>query len=448
MGKGRVHWDRAGRLALSILALTASFSAPAQAFRVPVGGVASQQKLKEAPGAGESKSGQYNVSYVPLLLNIARVMGRFQTHPAFYILNEPFADQPGIDLRSLLFRQSSPLLIPDGLGAPMDGMPARESVGPKLSVPIIGDKAEPPAEARRAHAVPPLSVRSLPSQDGPAPVSEPSARVASPEEIALRVQSRGLDSPPHVLMLDFQGLSAALTGVADPTAQMRKLAFETPRLRAFFVPSPSSSGPTSTASSAFLIWTVRPGTTGGGGAQGSKELPVEAARPGSPYQGSFVACLQGVRFRSIQSREFDLEKGRLLAANRGDRLLFRTTLAEIRMTGRTSAIIDVSERNVLRVISLERDEPSGISVHVTGGQTLLLPKGEEVVVGDHDLKPEEIAGDDGLTRKEMSGSGHVARNLLQLPEVLEKEPLLNPKVSAATDPQRSALSQLRDSVSH
>src|SRR5262249_23115550 len=121
MGRNQHSVTQVGVAVLALLVLLAKWAAPALAFRLPMGALASQQKLRERPGGANLDAGKYNLSYVPLLLELAKVLGRYQPGYVFFLRNEPFAHHPGIDLRWLLFNQSSPLSI-DGLQEQSPGL--------------------------------------------------------------------------------------------------------------------------------------------------------------------------------------------------------------------------------------------------------------------------------------------------------------------------------------
>src|SRR5438128_1441338 len=118
MEHGILKNSKLARLLLALLVCANQSLCPALAFKIPQGGLAIQRLLGEGrDNSTNRKPNRYNLSYMPVLLELARVLGRFQAppHMFFYIENESFSNYPGIDLRSLLIRQSGPLKVPEGL---------------------------------------------------------------------------------------------------------------------------------------------------------------------------------------------------------------------------------------------------------------------------------------------------------------------------------------------
>lgn len=433
---------KVGASALFVCCLVLAFADAALAVPAPQGAMACAKKLKETPG-GQASETKYNLSYVPLLMDIARIFGRYQTHPGFFILNEPFSRVPGIDLQSLLFRQSSPLSIPDGLSAPADGQPPREADGPYLSIPTIRDKAEPPDAARRPNLFPPLAARPIGEPLNPGTVSSPPKTVASPDDINLSVQGNQINSPPPVLLVDFQGLSAALTGIGDTGSQIAKAGQERPLLVSTFAPAPLPHIPRRATNTAFMLWTARPGADAG--ADGAKGLAESG-----PYRGSFVTCAPAVRFKSIQGRRFVLEKGRLVGSNRGDDIIILTARGEVAIKSEASALVEMSESGIMRVLALESSQPASVTVTASadGGPaaTSYLNPGEEMIVSPADITEADIQGGDGVDRKLLLRNARVARTSVALTDLLRKEPLLNQGPAGLSGPQQSAVSQLRERI--
>ena len=451
MGRLNINANRAAALLPVFLTVLGQWAEPAFSFRLPMGGIASQRRLQEGPGAeGTSGSNQYNVSFVPLLLDLAKEIGRFQLMQTGYFLqNEPMPDYPGIDLRWLLFSQSSPLRVPDGLSLPTEGMPARQAGGPTLLIPSMPDKHEPLPNAEPP--LPQLAVSPLSVPSHPMSLAKPRAQIASPEKIRLSLPTNQLNGYPAFITVDFRELSAALTGIGDPDSQLDKIAIETRKVSTSFANPLPMAQPQRTTSTAFMLWTVKSATTNSINASGSKDLPLpDQSATRERYQGTFVACMPGVHFKSIHSQHFDLQQGRIVVGNRGEELVVASEVGDVMLPTGTAAIIDINEKQILKVIALESQEPTGITVRAKkiggGEESLSLGKGEELVVAKHDLSSDDIAPGDGLTRKQLTHTGNVARNQLTMSQVLERERLLNPKVQDLTVPQRSAIIGLREQV--
>lgn len=446
MGKRRPKQKQHGMVFLVVLLLASS--RPALAFRVPVGAVASQEKLTERSARPSLDTGKYDVSYVPLLLDLAKIMGRYQPRPGFFLYNAPYSNHPGLDLRWLLFQQSSPLSL-EGLAGPANALPPRGD-SPTLRFPAIGDKAEPPADARKAPEVPQLAVRPLPADIHSYPPNESRARVGSPEQVSLSVRGNQLNHLPSVLMVDFQSLSAALKSIGDPGSGTLQTAWETPVVGSILAPPLPVPHLRQGASREFMLWTLAPATEAGARAAVQAGHRAVTPPPAAVYSGTFVACLHGTRFKALKPRHLSIQQGRLLAGNRGEDLVFDTELGQVRLETGASALIDVSDSGLLRVTALESEEGAQVSVtrHTsgTGNRLITLSCGEELLLSGREISADEIQSADGIQRTATEYAGTVARTKVSLSDLLDRERLLDPNAAQLTEAQRSALVKLRDSL--
>ncbi|MBI4533188.1 MAG: hypothetical protein HY711_04500 [Candidatus Melainabacteria bacterium] len=423
---------------------------PTLALRLPMGGIASQNKLQEnLHNASYAPAGSYNITYVPLLLDLAKAIGKFQVSPHYYLQNEPFSNYPGIDLRSLLYSQSSPLRIPAGLLSPEKVVSPQPKASPHIAVPGFKDKTPSPEPKQHMPDYLQLSVSPLSQELSPMPVSQPKARIGPPE-VNVPVEPLHLTSLPHLITADFPGFSTALWAAESPAQQFHMTTLEPPRLHSTFSKAHSTPEPSySPSNKMFMLWTVK--HTAKATITGSKDLPLpESPIAETRYQGTFVACMEGVHFQSIHGRKFTFDRGRLLAANKGEEMVFDTSVGNIHMNADTAAIIDLNGRQVLRVLSLHSGKSNKITVVLKSSsqqpESMSLATGEELIVSNHNLSTEEIKGSDGFERSQVCLNGKLARAKVSLAQVLEKERLLNPRVSALSTPQRSAIVQLRQSV--
>jgi hypothetical protein len=450
MGRNQHSFTQTGVAVLALIMLLVESASPAVAFRLPIGALASQQKLRERPGSLNLDAGKYNLSYVPLLLELARVLGRYQPGYGFFLRNEPFGHYPGIDLRWLLFNQSSPLSI-DGMQDPSSGPVPAPAEGPTLAVPAIGDQARPPADSGKEALVPQLAVRPLPADANSYPLDESRARVGSPDQVSVALKGNELKNQPAVLMIDFRGLSAALHGIGDPNGEIVQTAWKAPMVRSTLaqpLPVPKTER---TVKTGFLLWTLRPATAGSTASGQPNGIIAGSLSENSKYSGTFVACAQGARFKSLRPRHLTMQQGRVLAGNRGEELVFETGLGDLHLETGASALIDLSDKGVLRVIALESDDDARVSFVQkkldSSDEVMNLGQGEELVLSDHELSNQEIqAAVDGIARNITSYGGSVARTRVSLSELLTKERLLDTGTFQLTDPQRSAIVQLRENL--
>jgi hypothetical protein len=140
----------------------------------------------------------------------------------------------------------------------------------------------------------------------------------------------------------------------------------------------------------------------------------------------------------------------LLAGNRGEDLVFDTEFGQVRLETGASALIDVSDRGLLRVTVLESEEGAQVSVtrekSGTGNQLITLSRGEELLLSGREISAGEIQPADGIQRTATEYAGTVARTRVSLSDLLAREKLLDPTAKQLTERQRSALVQLRDSL--
>ncbi len=434
-GKG-FRLGRTGQLLVILFVLASQVSQQALAFRLPEGGLALQRLLGEGQGAGR----RYKLSYMPVLLELARLLGRYQAPPRmfFYIENESFANYPGIDLRSLLLKQSSPLKVPEGLDEPDSSMPSETPAQPVLSFPTLDPDASADGGKMNDGSVPQLAMRPLASDSDLTQPTQPQAQVASPDKIKLSVRGNEL-SPGPSLSFDFRSISKALgeptSGLDSPLSDLPLLSSSFPTLIAF--------GEAVHNSTPFLFWTCHDGK---GRAQNQEQLG--GLKENSPFKGTFVACKQMTRISWIKNRHIGLQHGRMLAVNRGGDLGVDTPLGSVAIDPGAAAIVEYSDSKILKVMALESSSPGRVVVEIhhpdgTASSARLL-QGEALLVAGRNISREELAGDNGVPLQNAQEKERVVHALYAVNDLLSKEILLDTSNPELTSEQRSALIQLRE----
>lgn len=417
-GDNCIH-NRATCLFLAAFFLFTQGISPAIAGRLPMGAIASSKRLGGISGDRDKSSSTYNLSYVPMLLELAKVLGRFQSAPGYYLQNEPFANQPGIDLRSVLLNQSGPLQLLRELQQAGNTLPDTDPDTHNLSV----RRLESSTDGSPDSMAPQLQVPVLPALNHPAPISHPPAQVASPDKINLQFSNKGLTSAPAPLItLDFPSLSHTFTGIkaAIPSAPV-----EAPQLQTSVAAAIPLSPTAHSSNYAFLFWTLRSFNSSGGSGSAFNAHDYKQGDSDMDYT-TLVACMPGTRFNSVARDQLHLSQGRLLAASGNQKLSFHTPLGEVQMSGRSALTLDLNNDS-LQVSALESANPGDVMVVYT--DTAGSPQKYQLLAGQRLL----------ITGRTPPNSP--AR--FSVTGVLQNDPLLNVHNPELTEAQRSALYYLQ-----
>ncbi|GEM_PF-3575035 len=398
--------------------------------------LASTRAIQRRLGAGQpdGSSSCYNLSYVPVLLDLAKVLARFERNVYFVIRSDPFSNYPGIDLRKLLLLQSSPLTIPEGLSDADAGMPAAEPGQPTLSVPALEPEAAAPSHGNQEFVLPDVAVIPLPTTAPICKIPARSAGVGSPEKVKLTVPANELSGSPG-LSFDFEGIAQAWHGSAQPSVEAAFL----PRIHTPFPSLVSFNQPLHNITP-FLFWTCRAAERSARGARAA------AGQAGSRYEGTFVACRQGTQLSYIKDRQIGLIEGRAVGANRGGNLEFVCAAATVKIEPGASALVQFDEKRILHVLAIESSAPGRVSVSLKtrngSRESIRLLQGEALIAGDHLLSPAEIADCSGLSVT-VTAQGQIAHGRFTMSDLFAREPLLDAGNRQLTPEQSSALSELR-----
>lgn len=429
-------------LALAFLLLVNQCVPSALAFRLPEGSWAIQRRLGDDPSnKSKGPAHKFNLSYMPVLLDLAKILGRFQPppHMFFFIENESFSNYPGIDLRGLLLSKAGLLKVPESAESPDAGKPAQASEAPQLAVPPLEPEASGDGKSQMNDgSVPQLAVRTIGGTDSVQP-TQPPAQVASPDQIKLSLQGNELSSSPS-LSFDFHGISKAANRSGEP---LNISPADLPQLRSSF-PTLIAFGEAVHNATPFLFWTCHQGKPSLAG----KEQVEDRSKTNASFKGTFVACRDKTGISWIRNRHIGLQHGRVLASNRGGDLGIDTALGSVSIDAGASAVVEYGEQKVLRVMALESSAPARVVVDVRKPNgsihSVRLSQGEALVVGEHSLNKEDIQGADGVNLTDAQELEQSIRARFEVSDLLNKEVLLdqsNPELSAE---QRSALVELRD----
>lgn len=400
-----------------ITLVSASLAAPVYAFRSSVGAVSGQKKLTDGMGNGPE-----DLTFSPILLEMAKLIGRTGLPPGFFLQNDnpSFPDGvTGVDLRTLLLYQAGLIKMPIRLITGRKG-PAREPA-PTLIVPAIPEPRQT-LSGESGPSMPSLASTPMPREPERAQVVTPKRNVGEPDKISF-ASSGNDDAKPSrapMISIDVTKLQSDLQVFGDQKdAADYELKTDVPQLA---MAMPRTNSMPFITQNAFRLWTYRPEQKG-------------AARfnnvPGQ-YQGTFVVATTGA-IKSITGRHFVVASGKLLARNLGGELIFKTGLAEVSIEPNATAVIDVvqhaGETNV-KVFALETDENSSVIVTTSGAkqERVQIKAGESVTIA---------------TKAQNAPS--VAKAGFQIQDYVRRELIVNPEAGNNAE-QFSAISSLKKRV--
>lgn len=413
---GKISEFRYQLAALASIALLAQQAAlPALAFRASYGGVASHKKLVSGTESGSVD----DIGFSPILLEMAKIVGRTGLPPGFFLQNEnpSFPEQPGIDLRTLLLFQAGLLKLPTRIS----GGDRKQQSGPILSMPSLHPTSKLFPESKESG--PQLDSPHMPSEPEGTQVITPKRQVGSPDEISIAEEPRLSMSTAPIISFD-NGIFQASGDMPTPNPHEAPLTMATGMPRAGTLPFVTHS--------LFRIWTYR----------STPAKSASTAKSDTPYNGTFVIASPGV-VKSITARNFTLGGGRLLAHNEGGELIFKTQFADVSLDPQSTAIIELTEKGALKVLALESASGGGVSVTTkVDNKTKLtnLLSGDEFIVAPRALTDADLANSYSSTRKvdSFAAKGNVA-----LSQLVEKEALLRADMPSISGEQRFAINELR-----
>lgn len=427
------------RMTLSTLAAAVLLAqqAPAVAFRIPAGAVSGEHKLFKGMPT-QTKTDE--VGFSPILLEMAKVIGRSGLPAGFFLQSEGnFADEPSIDLRSLLLFQAG--LIRTPVRIMTSKRPAsKPDFFPTLSVgPVLQPRKGLSVEEIKD--MPNLSSTPLPRDPQSSQVVTPRANVGSPDRISISGDgdTTKIASTP-MLSFDLSRVQADLNQVEPTNDAKAELQAQLPRLA---LSLPRTSSLPFTTRNMFRLWTFRP--------EGSALNKAVATDGGVNYTGTFVVATGGA-IKSITGRHFTLGQGKLLANNQAGELLLRTDAATVSIEPETTAIVEVVQNGTAfatRIYALESGSGNSVTVTVassksdpsTKPQVIALKAGEALVVASEPLSDNDIAGLH-LTNRTKIGE-YVSRGNFSVDRQVERELMLKSDMLEKSTERYAALNSLR-----
>jgi hypothetical protein len=370
---------------------------------------------KKLSGEVKSSNGKdfYDPPNSPAILGIAEFLTQYLPEHGFFFMGDQYTGRAGIDLRTLLLKQSSAINLPDNLGDAGLGLQTEESQVPALEAPALSPSIKVP---KQKHA------QTNASSD--LKINAPNFRA----ETALTYKQGQAGDDVAVRSPDL--LTAGL-----PEEAMGKKEAKSKHVHSSLLAS-SVSGAMETEMApqlaAFVLWTM--------------PLAAESKFSLPPLNmdnvGTFVECEFGTRFQSIEGRHLNLSKGRLLVSVSGTPVVVSSNLADVTVPPSAAAIVEVSESGVLKVTELTAaDDAVSCQVKNNRGraETINLKPKEELIVASAELTANDASALLAATKFNI-GSFHLAKGSVDVEALCRSDALFN---SAEESQKFSALSQLQ-----
>lgn len=369
--------------ALLAAAFLAQQCLPALAHRPSTGGIAGSNKLMQ--GVSEDPN---NLSFSPVLLQLAKLVGRIGLAPGYYLQGEGlFTNEPGVDLRTLLRYQSGQLRLPLTPGSKSGSQP--EGSVPMLSAPGIPEARPPLAKGQQTGPeLPSLAHQALPRDIERDQVISTQRTLGEPGDISI-IALRPADghvrpTADQLVSIDINQLKSDLHQLDQKDPRTTSLVADIPLIA---MAMPRTSTMPFITRNMFRLWTWRSELT----------PPQESGNdsvPEASFNGTFVVATTGA-IKSITGRHFTMGPGRLLANNQGGELLFQTPLGSVSVEpGATAAIelIPSATETTVRVYAIESSEQNAVTLTLPSGKqkTMRLDPGEAVILADHAVSPSDL----------------------------------------------------------
>ncbi|HEY9789045.1 MAG TPA: hypothetical protein V6D22_01515 [Candidatus Obscuribacterales bacterium] len=417
-------------------ALLAQQSLPALALRPPIGAIAGSNKLMQ----GISNNPD-DLSFSPVLLQLAKLVGRIGLSPGFFLQNEGlFSTEPGVDLRTLLLYQAGLIKLPLHVNDSKDTTADKDNSLPSLSFTTIPEPRKPIEEAQTSD-LPLVGSEPLPREIERDQVITPKTNVGEPEKIsilAFRPDGSARPASAPMVALDVTRLQNDLVEMdkkqhpdsVELTADIPHLAMAMPH---------TNSMPFITRNM-FRLWTWRTGETSNSGK--TDELSLDRA---GNYSGTFVIATTGA-IKSITGRHFTLAPGRLVANNQGGELLFQTNVAGISVEPQATAAVEVVSQNnatTVKVYAIESADQHAVVITLPNGKTksLKLAAGEAMLISDHPITAAELSGSHIGSLNKLSAT--IVRGTFMVSQYVQQELMIK---SQADKQQVEALTLLKHRV--
>lgn len=367
---------------------------------------------------GEPLTGEeYDLSERPMILDIARCIGRNGV-PANFFINADGVS-PGIDLRAILLYQTGILKTPVKFLVPSKNRSQEQY--PSLSVKPLPDEPLFPNQAKSGDN----SSLSLTGNSSPPPLSL--GRESGPEN-------------PSPIQLDFQSFQLSLLN----TPHKNDLWKAPDKGSSPLVPAGGLGQREASQKSAetFRLWTVRPNGTVYTFFGDKQSL----SNP-SDFAGSFVVTTNGA-IDSINGRTFILSKtGAMLVSARAKNIRVETALGAVVVEPGSSAFVQIDPKFGLCVRGLESINRSRIILepaHLASKQELSLSPGEEILLGDHKLSSAELGTKS--TNYQPGPDGFWARRNFSLKSFVESELLFRTNLTRISAEQKAAVTSLKERI--
>lgn len=398
----------------------AAIASPAFAFRTSTGAVSGVKKLNDGMGSTDG-----DLTYSPILLEMAKLIGRTGLPPGFFLQNDgPASEEQGVDLRTLLLYQAGLIKMPIRLitgkkpQQPDDQLPTL--ILQNLAMPRVGNI--PATGANAAGGTVTIAAGSIPRS------AEKAAKVdvSAAKSTEAKTERAPLVSMETAKLRSEGQLSVASTSSGPLVkADVPQLAMALPR---------TVAAPT-VANNAFRFWTLRD--------EGKPNSAQAAEAETTQFDGTYVVATTGA-IKSIVGRHFVLNSGKILASNQGGELAFSSPFASVSVEPNATAVLEVTEQNgakLMKVYALE----SNVVVQLGGAkpQSLSLVAGEELIVADHALSNTDLQDVTGA--KKLNSTA--ARATFNVKEFVDRDLISKAQAAANDAEQYSTVTALKKRLS-
>lgn len=420
---------------LSICLLTALMATPvvpASAFPPPIAATTASTRLLQ--GVSDNSS---ELSYSPVMLQIARLIGRIGLSPSFFLQDGGiFSSEPGVDLRTLLLYQAGLIKLPVNVRK-SKGAESKNEQTPSLTVSGIPDP-QFPANGAQAHDVPNVDSSPIPDSDAE------QATGGNGGESHLLTQNKQRRMQPQqngeLLNIDIRALQSETPRPSATQAKAPQLIADNIPHLAMALPAPPKTP--SLSNPQFRLWTWSEDQSAAASSDATSAIDNH-----QQYDGSFILATRGA-ITSIKERQFGFSGGRMIASNADGEMVLKTPLGSVILKRGAIAMLELSKQEngtVLKVLALEPQATPSIFIHLIADKehVIDIEQGDGLICSDRPLSEQDLA----VLKRDGNAinSATIALGKFALAQWVQHEPLLQ-AISKENAERHAALTALKQKL--